>query len=291
VQAVILTAGRGERLKPVSDHVAKPLLPFWGKPFVSYVLDNLRGGVEDVVLVVGPDGQVEHALGSSYGDLPLRYATQLEPGGTGAALLAARELLDEDFLLILGDTCPPPETVREIIARPGDAALTVVKVDDPGNHAQVGIHDGLVVERLWVHDSDLVDAGMFRLPKLVCDYLDQVEPVRGEVRILSGIDALIEAGLEVRAVRMPGPWLQYGDHEGVSGICRVMDQIRPYAGGADSGQDSSIHPTIHHRDCYIRNSLVFGSGELIDCNITGSVVYCEGRAEQRSAVGAIAVWP
>jgi len=288
VQAVILTAGRGTRLSPVTDYCPKPLIPFWGRPFIAYVLGNLRSLVDEAVLVVGPDGQVERALGSSYGDLPLRYATQLEPGGTGDALLAARELLDDDFLMVLGDTCPPPETVREIIARSGDAALTVLQVDDPHNHPGVGIRDGLVVERLWVDDSDLVDAGMFRLPRLVCDYLDELEPVRGELRILSAVGALIDAGLDVRAVQMRGPWLQYGDHEGVAGVCRVMNQLRPYTGDGDGGRDSSVE--IETADCEIRDSLVFGPGELAGCTITESLVYCATRVEGATVQGEIAAW-
>jgi hypothetical protein len=89
---------------------------------------------------------------------------------------------------------------------------------------------------------------------------------------------------------MPSPWLQYGDHEGVAGVCRVMDQIRYYAGGADGGQDSSIDPAIHHRDCRIHNSLVFGPGELAGCTITNSLVYCATHVEGRTAQAEIVAW-
>ncbi len=284
MQAVILTAGRGTRLLPVTNHVPKSLIPFWGRPFVHYLLDNLLGRVDETVLVVAEDGELEVALGRSYQGMPLRYVVQSEPEGTGDATLRARHILGEEFVLLLGDTCPHPETVDAIIAVGGEAAQTVVAVDDRENHLGVALRDGSIVERLWDDAADLVDAGMFRLTQHVCDRLETCEPIRGELRILQGLNALLEEGREVRAVELPQPWLQYGDHEGVAGVCRVMDQLR----GADEDRDSSID--IAHSDCEISNSLVFGPGELAGCSITDSLVYCANRAEGLTARGEITAW-
>ena len=288
MQAVILTAGRGTRLLPVTNHVLKPLIPFWGRPFIHYLLDNLLGRVDETILVVGEDGDMEAALGESYQDMPLRYVIQPRPEGTGDATLRARDTLAEEFLLLLGDTCPHPATVDAIIGVGGDAAQTVIAEDDLDNHLGVALRDGGVVERLWADDAQFVDAGMFRLTQDVCDRIEACDPIRGELRILQGLNALLEEGREVRAVELPQPWLQYGDHEGVSGICRVMDQIRMYANGADEGRDSSI--AIAHRDCEIANSLVFGPGEIVGCSITDSLVYCDTRVEGMTANAEIAAW-
>lgn len=288
MQAVILTAGRGTRLLPVTNHVPKPLIPFWGRPFVHYLLDKLLGRVDETVLVVGEDRELEAALGESYQGMPLRYVVQPEPEGTGDATLRARHILGEEFVLLLGDTCPHPEVVDAIIGVGGEAAQTVIAVDDRENHAGVALRDGSIVERLWDDDADLVDAGMFRLSQYVCDRIAECEPLRGELRILQGLNALLEEGREVRAVELPQPWLQYGDHEDVAGVCRVMDQIRMYANGADEGRESSI--AITHSDCDITNSLVFGPGELVGCSIADSLVYCATRAEGMTARGEIAAW-
>ena len=288
MQAVILTAGRGTRLLPVTNHVLKPLIPFWGRPFVHYLLDNLLGRVDETVLVVGKGRELEAALGKSYQGMPLRYVVQPEPEGTGDATLRARHILGEEFVLLLGDTCPPPESVDAIIGVGGEAAQTVIAEDDLDNHLGVALRDGFIVERLWDDDADFVDAGMFRLTQDVCDRIEACEPVRGELRILQGLHALLEEGREVRAVELPHPWLQYGDHEGVASVCRVMDQIRMYANGADEGRDSSID--ITHSDCEITNSLVFGPGELVGCSIADSLVYCATRAEGMTAHGEIAAW-
>ena len=87
---------------------------------------------------------------------------------------------------------------------------------------------------------------------------------------------------------MPNPWLQYGDHEGVAGVCRVMNQIRPYTGGADQGRDSSVD--IRNEDCEIVNSLVFGPGELVGCTIHDSLVYCARRVEGATVRGEGVAW-
>jgi len=289
VQAVILTAGRGTRLLPVTNHAPKPLIPFWGRPFVHYLLDNLLGRVDETVLVVAEGGELEAALGERYQGMPLRYVIQSEPEGTGDAMLRARHILGEEFVLLLGDTCPDPATVDAIISVGGDAAQTVIAEDDLDNHLGVALRDGFIVESLWADDADFVDAGMFRLTQHVCDRIEACEPIRGELRILQGLNALLEEGREVRAVELPQPWLQYGDHEGVAGVCRVMDQIRVYADGADEGCDSSID--ITSSDCEITNSLVFGPGELVGCTITDSLVHCASRVEGMTAHGEIAAWP
>ncbi len=288
MQAVILTAGLGTRLRPVTEHVPKPLIPFWGKPFVAYLLDSLEGLAEEVIIVVGTDGELPKALGDSYGNLALKYIEQPAAEGTGDAILRARDLLADEFLLLLGDTLPPPATIEEIMGVDADAAQTLIEVDDPENHPGIAVDETMVVQEMWVDDSNLVDAGMFRLPRRVCEHLDTLEPLRNELRVLQGIQAIIAEGGRVRGVQMPQPWLQFGDHEGVAGICRVLDQIRPYTNGADEGRNSSVE--VACTDCNITNSLVFGPGELVGCTITNSLVYCGSRVEGKQADGEMVAW-
>lgn len=274
MQAVILAAGRGTRLEPVTFHVPKPLIPFWGRPFISYLLENLEGFVDEALIVDGPGAEIRAAIGDSYGSLPLRHVIQPEPVGTGDALLQARGMLEDPFIILLGDTCPPRETIRELVETPGDAVLTTVRVDDPENHGGVDLDDEGRVLALWT-DAETVDAGLVRTTSRICELLETLEPRRGELRILQGIDAMIREGDDVRGIVMPGPWLQFGDHEHLSGVLRVMHQIR---NGALPENDSSVGGVACER-CEISNSLVFGPGELIDCTITDSMVYCATRLE------------
>ena len=276
VQAVILAAGRGSRLEPVTHHVPKPLIPFWGRPFISYLLERLNGFVDEVVIVDGPAGEIAQTLGDHYEKLPLRYVSQPDPVGTGDALLQASELLSSPFLIMLADTCPPRETIRELTEIPGDAVLATIRVDDRENHGGVDIDPDGRVLGLWT-DADTVDAGIIRTTSRICELLTTMEPLRGELRILQGIDAMIREGDDVRATVMPGPWLQFGDHEGLDGVLRVMRQMHADESALRDGESSVEVVTCE--GCEISNSLVFGPGELVNCTITDSMVYCATRLE------------
>ena len=284
MQAVLLAAGRGERLRPVTEYVPKSLIPFWGKPFIAYLLENLQGFVDEAIIIIDPGEEIKLQLGDAHADIALRYVRQDRPLGTGDALMQTRGMLEEPFLVLLADTCPARETVAEIIQTPGDAVLTVLHVPDPQNHPGVSMRNGSVVEALWT-DSSFVDAGIFRFSSAIYEVLEGLPPVRKELRVLQGVQELLQSGAEVRAVHMQHPWLQFGDHEGVGGVLRVMSELRPPEAASS---DSSIEVTT--RDCAIENSLVFGPGELVNCSIKDSLVYCGGRVEGRCADGEIAAW-
>ncbi len=106
MQALILAGGEGTRLRPLTSTVPKPVVPLAGQPFISYMIEWLRGhGIDDVILACGfmADG-VRGVLGdgSSLG-VRLRYVEEPEPLGTGGALKYAEELLDERFFMLNGD--------------------------------------------------------------------------------------------------------------------------------------------------------------------------------------------
>jgi glucose-1-phosphate thymidylyltransferase len=287
VQAVILAAGRGSRLEPVTHYVPKPLIPFWGRPFISYLLERLNGYVDEAVIVDGPAGEIAAILGERHRDLPLRYVIQPDPVGTGDALLQACDCLRSPFLIMLADTCPPQETIRELTEAPGDAVLATIRVDDRENHGGVDIAPGGRVTGLWT-DADTVDAGIIRTTSRICELLTTMEPLRGELRILQGVDAMIREVDDVRGIVMPGPWLQFGDHEGLAGVLRVMRQIHDDADSLPEGASSV--DVASATDCTIANSLVFGPGELVNCTITDSMVYCGTRLEGVQITGEMAAY-
>lgn len=110
MQAVILAGGRGERLRPLTDAVPKPLVRVAGRPFLDFLLGFLRGqGVSDVVLLTGYlSGMIERHVGdgASFG-MRIRCAREKKPLGTGGALKGALPLLAEEFLFLNGDTLLP----------------------------------------------------------------------------------------------------------------------------------------------------------------------------------------
>src|SRR5450759_2302309 len=106
MQALILAGGEGTRLRPLTSTIPKPVVPLVGRPFITYMIEWLRGHrVDDIVLSCGflADG-VRAVLGDGRElGVRLRYVEEPRPLGTGGALRFAEELLDERFFMLNGD--------------------------------------------------------------------------------------------------------------------------------------------------------------------------------------------
>jgi len=198
MKAMILAAGLGTRLRPLTEVTPKPLLPLAGKPMICYHIEALAGaGVRELVINVSWLGeQIERALGdgSAFG---VRIFYSREPGGpldTGGGIRRALPLLGRDpFLLVAGDIWsdyPLARLVRHALARPRVAHL--VLVPNPPQHAAGGFS---------LDDAGRVDtaaagrrctyAGVSLLsPRLLDGWNDTVFPLRGPLRAAAGRGAL-----------------------------------------------------------------------------------------------------
>ncbi len=101
MQAVILAAGKGLRMRPFTEQHPKPLVPVTGKPLIHYTLDTLPEAITEIIIVVGHLGdQIIENLGTSWHDKPITYVNQPDLSGTGNALLMAQDLLHSNFLVV-----------------------------------------------------------------------------------------------------------------------------------------------------------------------------------------------
>lgn len=117
--SVILAAGRGERLKPMSDDLPKGLIRIGDKTLIEHSLVSLASnGIKKAIIVVGyKAAQVERKLGSKYAGIRLAYAVNKEYGTTGSmySLFIARDLVDEDILLLESDLIFQPNAIDTLI--------------------------------------------------------------------------------------------------------------------------------------------------------------------------------
>lgn len=136
MKAMILAAGLGKRMRPLTDHCPKPLLPIAGKPLIAYHLERLRGaGIQDVVINVSYRAeQIIEALGDgeAYG-LRIHWSHETSPLETGGGIQQALPLLGEaPFLLVNGDVwceaLPSPQALQ------GNDLAHLVLVDNPAHH-------------------------------------------------------------------------------------------------------------------------------------------------------------
>jgi len=202
MHAVILAAGRGTRMQPLTDIAPKPMLPVCGQPLAAHVADAaVAAGASELVFVVGYlEDQVREYFGESYGGLPVTYVVQADVTGTASAVRAARSAIDGEFAVLNGDTVLDPESVVALFEH--DAAVAVHPVDDPREYGVVSERDGIItdiVEKPTNPPSNLANAGAYTFPGEVRERLDVAESERGEYELTDVVAELCERQ-PVRAV-------------------------------------------------------------------------------------------
>jgi MurNAc alpha-1-phosphate uridylyltransferase len=152
MKAMVLAAGRGERMRPLTDHLPKPLLTVAGKPLIAYHLESLaRAGVREIVVNLSWLGEKIRATLGDGGRYGVRIAYSDEgpvPFETGGGIFHALPLLGAaPFLVVNGDTWTDVDFTKLEID--GEALARLVLVPNPPHHPRgdFGIVDGNVVER------------------------------------------------------------------------------------------------------------------------------------------------
>jgi bifunctional UDP-N-acetylglucosamine pyrophosphorylase/glucosamine-1-phosphate N-acetyltransferase len=114
MQAVILAAGEGKRMRPLTLELPKPLIKVAGKPILEHIIDALPEEIDEVIVIVGYKGKmIEDHLGDSYGGRRIRYVHQWMPAGTAHALSIARPLINGPFLFMYGDDIHGADAIKE----------------------------------------------------------------------------------------------------------------------------------------------------------------------------------
>lgn len=228
-RAVLLAAGRGARLGPLTEHFPKPMLEVGGQPILHRIIAGLAvAGIEDLSVVTG---HMAGALESGTGDgsrwgLRIRYFRQPEPTGTAAAIELAREALaGAPFFAGWGDIVVDPANYRRVIeaARGFEAALAVNEVDDPSTGGAVYVDAGMNILRMvekpaaGTSATNWNNAGLMVLPEAIWRYVDALAPsVRGELELPQAIAAAIGDGMAATAVPIEGLWFDVGTPESLS---------------------------------------------------------------------------
>ncbi|MFH1593299.1 MAG: nucleotidyltransferase family protein [Candidatus Omnitrophota bacterium] len=112
LKAVILAGGRGERLRPLTDNLPKPMVDIKGRPFLEHQIGLLKkSGISEILLCVGylKESIIDHFQDGSQLGVKIEYSIEEEPAGTGGALIIAKDLLPEEFFLFNGDSYLPIE--------------------------------------------------------------------------------------------------------------------------------------------------------------------------------------
>ncbi|GAB3688018.1 sugar phosphate nucleotidyltransferase [Salinarchaeum chitinilyticum] len=227
MDAVIVAAGKGTRMRPLTDERPKPLLPVGTTTLLERTMAQCAPHVERFVLVVGYRGeQIREAIGESFEGAPVEYVEQRERLGTAHAVGCVADVVDDRFVVCNGDLVLD-DSLFEALAATDGHALTVTTVPNPTEYGVVdvaggdgiagsGADDSLprvtgIVEKPDDPPSDLGNVGVYAFEPSIFDAIDRTtKSPRGEYEITDSIELLLEDGAEITAVEYDGTWLDVG---------------------------------------------------------------------------------
>ncbi|MGQ3330776.1 UTP--glucose-1-phosphate uridylyltransferase AglF [Halorubrum sp. FL23] len=216
MQAVVLAAGQGTRLRPLTEDKPKGMVEVAGKPILTHCFEQLiELGADELHVVVGYKKQViiEH-YDDEFEGVPITYSHQREQLGLAHALLTVEEQIDDDFMLMLGDNifrANLEDVVNRQAETRADAAFLVEEV--PYEEAsRYGVCDTNqygeiveVVEKPEDPPSNLVMTGFYTFTPEIFHACHLVQPSnRGEYEISDAVDLLLASGRTIDAIRMDG---------------------------------------------------------------------------------------
>ncbi|MBM4250144.1 MAG: glucose-1-phosphate thymidylyltransferase [Euryarchaeota archaeon] len=220
MKALVLAAGEGTRMRPLTANIPKPLLLTAGKPFLQHTFEALSGAGIDEVLVLA--GWMEDRLRDRFRDgsglgIRIRYLEQKERRGTAHAIGIASGSLGEPFLCVNGDIVVTAGTIRAVVSfhesRRGNI-ITAVEVPNPREYGVISVGpDGLVTaidEKPERPPGNLANAGLYLFDPEIFPAIAQTPPSpRGEFEITDTL-RMLAAQKRVSAFVSKAPWADVG---------------------------------------------------------------------------------
>ncbi|MFC6757167.1 MULTISPECIES: bifunctional sugar-1-phosphate nucleotidylyltransferase/acetyltransferase [Haloarcula] len=285
--AVVLAAGEGTRLRPLTRNRPKPMLPAGNRPILEHVFDALvEAGVEELVVVVGyKRDRVQDHFGPTYRDVPVTYVTQNKQLGSGHALLQAREAVDESVLVLNGDRLIDAGTVSAVadsFVETGDPSLAVVERHETSRYGAVEMHGDEIaelVEKPRDGDYRLINGGVYAFSADIFTAIEETPRQAGELALTDTLERLIEHD-RVRGVEVDGMWVDATYPWDLLTVAReVLSRGRVVEAARSDGvwiaDSARVHreavlqgPVVVGQDCEVGPDAVIGPNTALGSNVT-----------------------
>jgi bifunctional UDP-N-acetylglucosamine pyrophosphorylase/glucosamine-1-phosphate N-acetyltransferase len=221
MDAIILTAGRGTRLLPLTRQLPKPLFPIAGRPLLCNILDSFSDKISRVFIVVGHEkDQIIKRIESEQYPFEIDWVTQKVQKGTGHAIQQCKHQIKSDqFLMMYGDIFVSQKTLHNTInypftAKDVDGMIATFEVDTPEKYGCLEISNDKLVH-IWEKKpnppSNFINAGVMILPKEIFSILDRIkESERGEIELTDGINELVKQNQSFGIYNIHDYWIDTG---------------------------------------------------------------------------------
>ncbi len=294
MKGLILSGGKGTRLRPLTYTAAKQLVPVANKPVLFFGIESLvAAGITEIGIIVGDTkDEIKAAVGdgSRFG-AQVTYIEQDAPRGLAHAVMIAEEFMGQDpFVMYLGDNLIAggiATLVEEFQRDRPTAMILLAEVDNPqqfgvaelengGDHATARIRR--LVEKPPEPKSNLALVGVYLFDHNIFASVNRIEPsARGELEITDAIQDLIDHGFDVHPHKVRGWWKDTGKLDDMLEANRIMlDTVELRGVGTAQADPASV----------IEGRVELGEGvEVIDSKIRGPVIIGAGARIENAFIG------
>ncbi len=302
MKGVVLSGGKGSRLRPFTYTGAKQLVPIANKPILFYALEHLvAAGIQDICIIVGETGdQIKTAVGDgALLGARMTYIEQSAPLGIAHAVGLARDFVGQDrFVVFLGDNFilgGIQPFVESFQATGQNCQILLHEVTNPSDFGVVALKDGRIVsiqEKPKTPPSNLAIVGIYMFDSSVFDAIDHIRPSwRNEMEITDAIRYLLENGRKVGHQVLATPWIDTGKRDDLLNANRLIlasmaarnegtvDAETRVTGAVVIQNGARVEKSVLHGPCIIgektivRNSRIGPYTSIYhDCRVEGSKV-------------------
>jgi glucose-1-phosphate thymidylyltransferase len=302
LKGLILSGGKGTRLRPITHTSAKQLVPVANKPVLFYGIDAMaEAGIEEVGIIIAPEtgDEIRAAAGdgSQFG-VRITYIVQDEPAGLAHAVLTAEPFLGSDpFVMYLGDNLLQGgivDLVQNFRAAEPDALILLTPVPDPEHYGVAELDGDRVIalaEKPPEPRTNLALVGVYMFTAGIHDAARAIEPsARGELEITDAIQHLVDGGRRVEPHVVEGWWKDTGRLDDMLEANRlVLETAEPRIDGelVDSQADGRVIVEAGARleHCTVRGPAIIGAGaRLVDAYIGPYTAIGENCVVERAEV-------